>query len=74
MNSTTSNDDQSDETIPSGSGEVSKECDVEILTNWNEILIQWKKNYLERPKGLQILVRKGSLFNNNSIVIKKFFF
>jgi hypothetical protein len=38
---------------------VSKDCDEEILCNWNEILIKWRKNYFERPKGLQRLVQKG---------------
>ncbi len=38
---------------------MSKDCDEEILCNWNEILIKWRKNYFERPKGLQRLVQKG---------------
>lgn len=29
------------------------------MNNWKEILIKWRKNYSERPNGLQILVRKG---------------
>jgi hypothetical protein len=52
-------DDVNDEPIVSGFGHVSKECDEEVLSNWSDILIKWRKNYLERPKGLQILVRKG---------------
>jgi hypothetical protein len=52
-------DDQNDEAIISGYGHVSKDCDEEILCNWNEILIKWRKNYFERPKGLQRLVQKG---------------
>lgn len=43
----------------SGFGQVSKECDEEILGNWSDILSKWRKNYDERPKGLQALVRKG---------------
>ncbi len=38
---------------------MSKDCDEEILCNWNDILIKWRKNYSERPKGLQKLVQKG---------------
>ena len=55
----TGDDDDSDESIASGFGQVSKDCDEEILGNWNDILIKWRKNYLERPKGLQVLVQKG---------------
>ena len=38
---------------------MSKDCDTEVLSNWNDILIKWRKNYFERPKGLQILLQKG---------------
>jgi hypothetical protein len=52
-------DDDNDEAIVSGFGHVSKDCDDEVLHNWNDVLIKWRKNYFERPKGLQRLVRKG---------------
>ncbi|CAF3473913.1 unnamed protein product [Rotaria socialis] len=55
----TGDDDDNDDVIVSGFGHVSKECDEEVLSNWSEILIKWRKNYFERPKGLQLLVRKG---------------
>ena len=38
---------------------MSKDCDEEVLNNWNEILMKWRKNYSERPNGLQTLVQKG---------------
>ena len=43
----------------SGFGHVSKECDEEVLGNWSDILSKWRKNYAERPRGLQSLVRQG---------------
>lgn len=43
----------------SGFGHVSKECDEEVLGNWSDILLKWRKNYNERPRGLQTLVRRG---------------
>ncbi|CAF0843427.1 unnamed protein product [Adineta steineri] len=52
-------EDDNDDIIISGFGHVSKECDADVLNNWNEILIKWRKNYNERPNGLQILVQKG---------------
>jgi hypothetical protein len=52
-------EDDDDEPIVSGFGHVSKECDEEILGNWSDILVKWRKNYADRPRGLQALVRKG---------------
>jgi len=43
----------------SGFGHVSKECDEEVLGTWSDILTKWRKNYAERPRGLQALVRRG---------------
>ena len=43
----------------SGFGHVSKVCDEEVLGNWSDILTKWRRNYAERPRGLQPLVRKG---------------
>ncbi|CAF0963129.1 unnamed protein product [Didymodactylos carnosus] len=56
QNGGTSSDD---EPIASGFGVVSKECSEDILDNWSDILLKWRKNYSERPRGLQTLVRKG---------------
>lgn len=47
----------------SGFGHVSKECDEEVLGNWSDILAKWRKNYAERPRGLQTLVRRGICFS-----------
>ena len=52
-------DEDDDEPMVSGFGHVSKECDEEVLGNWSDILAKWRKNYAERPRGLQSLVRKG---------------
>jgi hypothetical protein len=59
ISSNNTGDDNNDEAIVSGYGHVSKDCDEESLYNWNEILIKWRKNYFERPKGLRRLVQKG---------------
>lgn len=65
--STTSNDEEIDESLlVSASGEVSKDCHEDILTNWNEMLIKWRKNYSERPKGLKQLVQQGLLLESFS--------
>ncbi len=52
-------EEDDDEPMVSGFGHVSKECDEEVLGNWSDILAKWRKNYAERPRGLQSLVRKG---------------
>lgn len=52
-------EEDDDEPMVSGFGHVSKECDEEVLGNWSDILSKWRKNYAERPRGLQSLVRKG---------------
>lgn len=52
-------DDDDDEPMVSGFGHVSKECDEEVLGNWSDILVKWRKNYNDRPRGLQTLVRRG---------------
>ncbi|CAF4268820.1 unnamed protein product, partial [Rotaria sp. Silwood2] len=56
---TTVAEDDDDEPMVSGFGHVSKECDEEVLGNWSDILSKWRKNYSERPRGLQALVRRG---------------
>ena len=54
-------DDDDDEPMVSGFGHVSKECDEEVLGNWSDLLSKWRKNYAERPRGLQTLVRRGKV-------------
>ncbi|CAF4318506.1 unnamed protein product, partial [Rotaria magnacalcarata] len=54
---TTAAEEDDDEPMVSGFGHVSKECDEEVLGNWSDILSKWRKNYAERPRGLQALVR-----------------
>ncbi|XP_062540464.1 rab GTPase-activating protein 1-like isoform X2 [Armigeres subalbatus] len=49
-----------DEPLLSGTGEVSKECSTALLEDWNEILIEWDRDNLDRrPKNLANLVRSG---------------
>jgi hypothetical protein len=52
-------EEEDDEPMVSGFGHVSKECDEEVLGNWSDILTKWRKNYADRPRGLQSLVRRG---------------
>jgi hypothetical protein len=52
-------EEEDDEPMVSGFGHVSKECDEEVLGNWSDILVKWRKNYADRPRGLQALVRRG---------------
>ncbi|RWS11044.1 rab GTPase-activating protein 1-like protein [Dinothrombium tinctorium] len=49
----------SDEPLPSGSGEVNKDCSESELDGWSEVLNKWKANLQQRPKQLHTLVRKG---------------
>ena len=48
-----------DEPLLSGSGEVSKECSQETLSNWGETLQRWHTDLSKRPAGVRDLVRKG---------------
>ncbi|XP_065079809.1 rab GTPase-activating protein 1-like isoform X2 [Ochlerotatus camptorhynchus] len=49
-----------DEPLLSGTGEVSKECSSALLEDWNEILVEWDRDHLDkRPKNLANLVRSG---------------
>ena len=49
-----------DEPLLSGSGEVSMDCSEEILTDWGEVLAQWRADLSRRPPGVRSLVRSGS--------------
>lgn len=49
-----------DEPLLSGTGEVSKDCPVALLDEWNEILKEWDRDNLDRrPRNLTNLVRCG---------------
>ncbi|XP_058459277.1 rab GTPase-activating protein 1-like [Malaya genurostris] len=49
-----------DEPLLSGTGEVSKECSSALLDDWNEILVEWDRDNLDkRPRNLASLVRCG---------------
>ncbi|GFX47453.1 rab GTPase-activating protein 1-like [Trichonephila clavipes] len=48
-----------DEPLPSGTGEVSKECSSFELEGWAEVLQRWRLNLKQRPKQLTPLVRRG---------------
>ncbi|XP_076260530.1 GTPase activating protein and centrosome-associated isoform X4 [Rhynchophorus ferrugineus] len=47
-----------DEPLLSGTGSVSKDCSVDVLESWAEILIKWKQTH-QRPKQLAGLVKLG---------------
>ncbi|GBP27822.1 Rab GTPase-activating protein 1 [Eumeta japonica] len=49
-------DSDGDEPLLSGTGEVSKDCGVDVLENWAQVLRSWTG---PRPKALSHLVRVG---------------
>ncbi|XP_015930065.1 rab GTPase-activating protein 1 [Parasteatoda tepidariorum] len=63
VHSLTSHDQDSesdnDEPLPSGTGEVSKECSSFELEGWAEVLQRWRQNLKQRPKQLTPLVKRG---------------
>ncbi|RWS30027.1 rab GTPase-activating protein 1-like protein [Leptotrombidium deliense] len=52
-------DSDSDEPLPSGSGDVTKDCPESELDDWNDALQKWKSNLSQRPKQMSQLVRRG---------------
>ncbi|XP_078605656.1 rab GTPase-activating protein 1-like [Branchiostoma floridae x Branchiostoma japonicum] len=52
-------EDENDEPLLSGSGDVSKECEGDILETWGDMLAKWRQNLSTRPKQLHQLCRKG---------------
>uniref|UniRef100_A0A673N119 Rab GTPase-activating protein 1-like n=1 Tax=Sinocyclocheilus rhinocerous TaxID=307959 RepID=A0A673N119_9TELE len=52
-------EEDNDEPLLSGSGDVSKECGEKILETWGDLLSKWHLNLAVRPKQLPALVRNG---------------
>lgn len=48
-----------DDPLPSGYGDVSKDCSLKDLEGWPEVLDEWRLNPTVRPKQLSDLVKKG---------------
>nr|CAB3265389.1 rab GTPase-activating protein 1-like [Phallusia mammillata] len=54
-------DDDTDEPLLSGSGEVNRECSERVLSDWGDALSRWHADLSRRPAGLRSLVRAGGV-------------
>jgi len=52
-------EEEDDEPLQSGMGEISKHCSDEQLASWSELVTNWPPTSSTRPKQLSALVKNG---------------